>query len=175
MAIYEKLNKINNVFQFLSTDLIFWVSNGLQSIVQPLPPCAPVPFLSRSRRTSEDYSVSAQSVSRTSSQGPLGRHLRATSARRARGGVAQQHLGDRLRRWGGHQACQRRVPWAGVRRWLNVGSQRTVWRRNRWEHSLYEVTVQSSLGVRIFFFFFTLSLVLSGKSKLYVGGALTGF
>lgn len=102
----------------------------LLQLPPPLPPR--VPLLSRTRWTSAERALSAQVGSRASSKGAFGGQLSARGARRARGGAAQQHLGDRLRWWSEHQAGQRGVPRAGLPGRHNVGTQCKVWRRRGW-------------------------------------------
>lgn len=122
------------------------------------PPAAAVTLVPRSCWTPTGHHFrSAQGSSRTSRQGAFGRQLSTRAERRARGGAAQQHLGDRLRRWSGHQAGQRGVPGAGLPGWYNVGTQRKVWRRRGWEHFWENITIQPLL----------VSWILVKKGQMY--------
>lgn len=105
-----------------------------QPLLEPPPPVSDSVLLGSRWTATSHHFRSAQGNSRASRQGAFGWQLSARTERRARGGAAQQHLGDRVRRWSGHQASQRGVPRAGLPGWYNVGTQRKVWRRRGWEH-----------------------------------------
>lgn len=122
--------------------------DGPRPLLELPPPAAAVTLVPRSCWTPTGHHFrSAQGSSRTSRQGAFGRQLCTRAERRARGGAAQQHLGDRLRRWSGHQDGQRGVPGAGLPGWYNVGTQRKVWRRRGWEHFWEKITITATFGV----------------------------
>lgn len=96
----------------------------------PSSPPRPGPAVAQPGRPGSDCRRHSPPVAaRTGRQSTPGRELPPGAQRGPPGGVTQQHLGNCLRRRGGHQAGQCGVPRTGLQVRDHLGPQRQVWRR----------------------------------------------